>query len=113
MPDIAMCKGYELLTGSLQDGGTMRVCPRAKQCYRHTASPNGDRQAWFAKLPLVGLGRESTCEYYLEVRPLADALVRATVIRDALPVDAEVDEKVAKAMRRRASTHVSRKLGKS
>lgn len=37
MPDITMCYGTD--------------CPKAKECYRCTATPDKQRQAWFLITP--------------------------------------------------------------
>ena len=56
MPDITMCLGKETIDGKEV------VCPRAEQCYRHTAKPTPLRQSYFAKLPM--LLPDGTCHHF-------------------------------------------------
>jgi hypothetical protein len=48
MPDITMCKGED--------------CSVKEQCYRFTAHPTTDWQAYFIEVP----GHDESCEYFLE-----------------------------------------------
>lgn len=47
MADIAMCKGTD--------------CPRAKECYRFTATANEYRQSYFVIVPLK---EDKTCDEF-------------------------------------------------
>lgn len=55
MPDICMC------SGSKRVGDDLHTCPRAKTCWRYTATPSEGRQSWFMVAPLTDGGE---CEHY-------------------------------------------------
>lgn len=55
MPDIAMCNGERSIVNGKY------LCPRAKDCYRHTAKPTPGRQSYFAVMPLKNDG---VCDYF-------------------------------------------------
>lgn len=47
MPDITMCSGKD--------------CPKAEQCYRHTAEPSPHWQSFFMTTPIK---EDGSCEYF-------------------------------------------------
>lgn len=47
MPDITMC------TGAKGEGASYRVCPLRASCYRYTAAPNAQWQAYMREGPFI------------------------------------------------------------
>lgn len=50
MPDILLCEGTK--------------CPRAKACYRFTATPSKYAQSYFTEPPFTNIKRKFNCDYY-------------------------------------------------